>query len=377
EVRLDGYRQQIGPTPLYYESQTTVGYYGRVFANTNNPFTNPSNAPADYYGGRADTFHQLMLPETFFGWLNVTPRVGGRFTYYGDETGPGATNTSQSREVFNTGVEASFTTSRVWPNVKNDFFDVDGIRHIFQPSVDYAYVPRPNVLPSQLPQYDYELTNALRLLPLEYPEYNAIDSIDRLNTLRYGFNNRIQTKRDGEVQDLVNWGVYMDWNLRPRSDQTTFSDIYSDLSLRPRSWLTFNSFTRYSIEQGQFNLAEHSLTFQPNNTWNWTIGHLYLRQGPIFGTGDNLFTTILFYRFNENWGTRVAEYFDANHGVLQEQDYSIYRDFRSWTAALTFRALNNLGVNKDYTVAFSFSFKSFPRFGLGQDTVRAAPLVGY
>lgn len=377
EVRLDGFRQQIGSTPVYYESQTTVGYYGRVFANTNNPFTNPSNAPSNFYGARADTFHQLTLPQTYFGWLNFTPRVGGRFTYYGDESGPGATNSTQTREVFNTGAEVSFTASRVWPGVKNELLDMDGLRHIFQPSVDYANVPRPNVLPSQLPQYDYELTNSLRLLPLEYPEYNAIDSINSVNTIRYGFNNRIQTKRDGEIQDLVNWGVYMDWNLRPRTDQTTFSDIYSDLSLRPRTWLTFNSFTRYSIEQGQFNLSQHTLTLQPNTTWNWSLGHLYLRNGPIFGTGDNLFTSIFFYRFNENWGTRFAHYFDANHGVLQEQDYTIYRDFRSWTAALTFRALNNLGNGKDYTVAFTFSFKSFPRFALGQDTVRSATLVGY
>ena len=24
------------------------------------------------------TYHQVLLPETFFGWLNVTPRAGGR-----------------------------------------------------------------------------------------------------------------------------------------------------------------------------------------------------------------------------------------------------------------------------------------------------------
>jgi len=62
---------------------------------------------------------------------------------------------------------------------------------------------------------------------------------------------------------------------------------------------------------------------------------------------------------------------------LQEQDYTIYRDLRSWTAGLTFRALNNLSNGKDYTVAFSFSLKSLPKFGLGADSVRSAALVGY
>lgn len=378
EVRLNGFRQQIGSTPLYYESQSTLGYYDRLYANTNLPIVGPPPmaVPGDYWGSRADTFHQITLPETFFGWLNVTPRAGGRFTYYGNDGGPGGTNSSHHREVFNTGMEASFTMSRVWAGAESQLLDVDGIRHIMQPSANYVYIPRPNALPGELPQYDYELTN-LRLLPLDFPQYNSIDSINSQNTIRWGFNNRIQTKRNGEVQDLLSWDLNIDWHLRPRPDQTTFSDIYSDLTFKPRSWLSFSSFTRYSIEQDQFNLAQHTVTIQPNNTWNWSVGHLYLRQGPIFGIGDNLFTSIFFYRLNENWGTRVAHYFDANHGVLQEQDYTIYHDLRSWTAALTFRALNNLGNGKDYGVAFTFSFKSFPRYGLGSDSVRSAPLMGY
>ncbi len=370
EVRLTGFRQQLGHSPLYYESQSGVGWFQRRFANTN------TIAPGTFSAARVDTFHQITLPQNYFGWLNFTPRVGGRFTYYDSASGAGATTTNQSRGVFNTGAEISTTLSRVWPGARSSLLDVDGIRHIVQPSINYVYVPRPNVLPGRLPQFDYELTNSLRLLPLEYPEYNAIDSINSQNTLRYGLNNRIQTKRGGEVQDLVNWGVTMDWNLRPRSDQSTLSDIYSDLSLRPRSWLILNSITRYNISQGQFNLAQHSVTIQPNNVWNWTLGHTYLRAGNLFGAGDNLFSSVYFYRFNENWGTRLAHYYDANTGRLQEQDYTLYRDLRSWTAALTLRALSNVGRAVDYGVAFSFSFKAFPRYNLGGDTVRAAPLVG-
>jgi lipopolysaccharide assembly outer membrane protein LptD (OstA) len=370
EVRLTGFRQQLGNTPFYYESQSGIGYFRRLFSDTN------TVGGRDYSAARADTFHQVTMPENFFGWLNVTPRVGGRFTYYDSASGPGAAATNHSREVFNTGAEVSTTVSRVWSGAKNRFFDVDGLRHILQPSVNYVYVPRPNVLPGQLPQFDYQLTNNLRLLPLEYPDFNSIDSINSQNTIRYGIDNRLQTKRLGEMQDLVNWGVYMDWNLRPRTDQSTLSDIYSDLSMRPRSWLLLGSQTRYNISQSQFNLAQHSITLQPNNVWNWTVSHTYLRAGNIFGTGDNLFSSLYFYRLNENWAVRMAHYFDANTSRLQEQDYTFYRDMRSWTAGLTFRALSNVGSATDYGVAFTFSFKSFPRYTLGSDTVRAAPLVG-
>ena len=35
DVRLTGYRQQLGASPVYYESESSVGYYRRLFAETN------------------------------------------------------------------------------------------------------------------------------------------------------------------------------------------------------------------------------------------------------------------------------------------------------------------------------------------------------
>jgi lipopolysaccharide assembly outer membrane protein LptD (OstA) len=84
DVRLTGFRQQIGRTPIYYESETSAGYYRRLF-----PETNLAPAGLNYEAARADTYHQVTLPQTFFGWLNVAPRAGGRFTYYGESL-PGA-----------------------------------------------------------------------------------------------------------------------------------------------------------------------------------------------------------------------------------------------------------------------------------------------
>jgi len=369
DVRLNGYRQELFGTPFYYESESSLGSYRRLFSDTNSPFIPP------YTATRADTFHQITMPETFFGWLNVVPRVGARDTYYGEATGPGADTDTHNRGVFNTGVEFSLKASRVWETAQSDFFDVDGLRHIVEPSVNYVYIPKPNVLPSQLPQFDYQ-TNSLGMLPLDFPDNNSIDAINSENTIRYGLNNRLQTKRDGKIDTVLDWSVFMDWNLRPRSDQTTFSDVYSDLSIKPRSWLTVSSIVRYDMN-GEFNLLRHQLVFEPNDRWSWAGGHMYLRAGPEFGIGDDVFTSLFFYRFNENWGTRISHYFDATTGTLQEQDYSIYRDLRSWTVALIFRERDDLVNGHDYSVALSFSLKAHPRFAIGQDTVDHSALFGY
>ena len=376
DVRLTGFRQQLWELPVYYESESSAGYYRRLFAETNGTF----NATNNFEAARADTYHQIVLPETFFGWLNVTPRVGGRFTYYGEAGGPGATTDEVERRIFNTGAEVSFKASRLWPGVRSDLLALDGLRHIVEPSVNYVYVPTPNAQPPQLPQFDYELPS-LRLLPIEFPEYNSIDSIDSQNVLRFGLRNRLQTKREGSVENLLDWQLYLDWRLKPRSDQETFGDLYSDLTLAPRSWIILESQTRLDVNTDNWRMLLHTLTLKPNDVWSWTLGHFYLRDDfsnlpTALGEGDNVFTSAFFFRLNENWSTRAVHNFDVRTGRLEEQYYSIYRDLRSWTVALTAGVRDNPTGPKDYSIAFTFSFKARPKFSVGADTVRPYSLLG-
>jgi lipopolysaccharide assembly outer membrane protein LptD (OstA) len=377
DVRLTGFRQQIGATPLFYESESSAGYYRQRYPETN-------ILSLDYEAARADTFHQLLLPATFFGWLNVTPRVGGRFTYYSQQTGYVGTNGPNdevTRGVFNTGVEVSFKASRLWAGAQNSLLDVDGVRHIIQPSVEYAWVPAPNARgTNEIPQFDSELPS-LRLLPIQFPDYNSIDSINSQNVIRMGLRNTFQTKRDGQIQELAYWNVYGDWNLRPDHGQTTFSDAYSDLALRPRSWITFESQLRYDIAIERLSLAFNSITLRPNDIWSWYFGHFYLRDDfspspTALGEGNNQFLSSLYFRLNENYGFRASHHFDIRNGKMDEQDYTLYRDMRSWTAALSLRWREQSNGSDDFTVAFTFSIKAHPRYGLGSDVVRPYSLFG-
>jgi LPS-assembly protein len=377
EMRLTGFRQQLFGSPFYYDSETSAGYYRRRFAITNNVATG-----ANYDAARADTVHQITLPQTFFGWLNLTPRAGGRATYYGEADGRGATTRELTRTVVNTGAELTFKASQTWADKTNGLFALDGLRHIVEPSVNYVFVPKPSHLPTELPQFDTELPS-LRLLPLNFPDYNAIDSVDSQSTVRLGLRNRFQTKRDGEVQDFLFFDLYSDWRLDPKAGQNTFSDIFSDVVLRPRTWLTLESLTRFDIHDGVYRLSFHNLTLQPNDTWSWGIGHLYVRDDfsatpTALQAGNSFLTSTLFLRLNENWGFRAQHQYEVREEWLQQQTYSIYRDLRNWTAALSFRVRDpRTSEGKDYGVAFTFSLKVAPRVNVGEDAVRPSRLLGY
>ncbi len=374
DLKLTGLRQQIGPTPLYYESESSAGYFRHAFPDieTNRFYPVRTNA---YAATRADTYHQVLLPWTFFGWLNVTPRVGQRFSHYSEASGRGTTTDEEDRSVFNTGAEVTWKASRVYRGAQNDLLEVRGLRHILEPSANYVFVPDPATRPRQLPQFDTELPSS-RLLPIDYPGYNAIDSIDSQQAVRLGLRNKLQTKREDGVENLVNWNLYSDWHLSRHHGQPEFSDVYSDLDLRPRSWLTLNSETRYNIRSGQYREANHLVTLQPSGEWSLQFGHRYRDTSPDLGLGNNLIVTSLYYRMNENWAARISHHFEARDGVMENQYYTLYRDFRSWTGGLTFRVRENRDSATDYTVALMISLKASPRFSLGGDSVHPHYLLG-
>lgn len=371
EVKLTGVRQKLGASPFYYDSESSLGYYRHEYADN---FTNSFDA------FRADTYQQLLFHQTYGGWLNVTPRVGGRFTHYSKTDSRNYTLDEQDRWVFNTGAEFSTKFTRTWKGIKNQFWDVDGLRHIVEPSANYVFVPEPDKRPPDLPQFD-SLLNSYRLLPIDYPDFNSIDSIDARNVMRLGLRNALQTKREDEVDSFINWALYTDWRLERQPGQATFSDFYSDLDFKPRKWLILTSETRFDLPHSDLKEANHFLTLQPNHTWSWSIGHRFLQDDPALGSdytlGNNLIINRVYYRFNENWAARASQHYEARDGKLEEQYYTLYRDLRSWTAALTFRWRDNRVGADDFTVGVTFSLKAFPLYSLDSDRENPSLLLGY
>ncbi len=355
DLKLSGTRHRIGDSPFFYDTETSVGYLRHRYDN--------ASANNDYGLLRADSLHQIYLPKTYGGWLNVTPRIGGRFTHYGETDGTGSSKTSSQRYVFNTGVEVSTKFSKLTPNTKSKLFDVNGIRHIIQPSINYAFIPRPNRVPDELDQFDYELTSP-RLLPIEFPENNAIDNIDSQNVLRLGLRNRLQTKRSNGLQDVADWDLFTDWRIDPNSGQSKFADLFSDAIIRPRSWLSLNSGLRYDLDDSLWRTINHGFTISPKpNRWNIQGGQYYYLAHPSTSKSDrtDVFYSGLGYRLNENWSFSTRQYYDSKLGELAQHDYIIHRDMSSWTFLIDLSFRKATGRRNDETrLSFNYSLKFRP-----------------
>ena len=357
DVKLSGTRHQLGNSPFYYDTESSVGYLERRY--------NYASSSNDYGLLRADTLHQIYLPKTYGGWLNVTPRIGTRLTHYGESNGVGSTKTSSERYIAHTGLEISTKFSKMMPEIDNKLLGIsNGARHIIQPSINYAFIPNPNRVPDELDKFDYEITGP-RLLPIDLPEYNAIDNIDSQNVLRMSLRNRLQTKRSKSLVDVIDWDVYTDWRLDPNTSQNTFADAFSDAYLQPRDWLTLNSNLRYDIDNSLWRTYTHGFSIHPeSHEWSINAGQYYYLAQPSVSSADrtDVYYSGLGLRLNENWSLSTRQYYDSKAGQMSQHDYILYRDMRSWTFFIDLSFRKDTGRRRDDTsISFNYSLKAFPR----------------
>jgi hypothetical protein len=167
--------------------------------------------------------------------LSIIPRAGFRATYYSETRDVGKTvftpssdplipdfivpnntplylDSGRTRTVFNAGVEASFKISRAWEGVQDSALGLDGLRHVIQPFTNFSWVSNPGVNPEAILQFD-RVEPTTKLLPIDFPEFTTIDSIDRWTIWRVGVRNRLETRRDDSNVTWFELDTYFDVNF--------------------------------------------------------------------------------------------------------------------------------------------------------------------
>ncbi len=348
ELHYDFKRQSILGSPFFYESETSVS----SLAKKNADFL--SGVP-DYNAKRVDTFHQFLYPKQYFEWLNFTPRIGGRATFY-DRT-PTANQASLLRGVFNTGFETGFKTTRTWSDVKNKKWEIDGLRHVIEPSVNYAFVARPTAGPGQIYQFDVDRSSSginRNLTPIDFPQYTGIDSINKMNVFRPAIRQRLQTKRDGQTWDLAEFLVYQDFRVSKVDGQKTLSDLFVEFSTKPTRWLNLGWTGRYDENKNQLRESNFDFTVYKGKSWKLSLSDNYFRS-----VGNQLGINYA-WAINENWTLRTNHRLDPTSGSLFEQSYTLDRDLHSWIASLSVSQLCPINRDPDLRVWLTFTLKAFP-----------------
>ncbi|MEI6085381.1 MAG: LPS assembly protein LptD [Verrucomicrobiota bacterium] len=354
-------RTRLGPSPIFYEGVSSVGYYNNEAAQTGDPLFTGSAT-------RLDTVQQLLMPETLFGWLAFVPRASGRYTYYSRAPDSADTTSDVQRYVGNLGAELSFKVSQTWPDVQNKRFAIDGLRHILQPFADYSWIPTPNVNSNQVFQFDTprsttldngELLLVTRYQPLQFPAFNTTDGITRQDTLRFGLRQKLQTRRDGQPWDLLEVTGWTDYHIEQVERDHAFGNLFGTVEARPTDWLTFNDFVRYDFNAGVVRELNTEARVNRGDKWAVGLGTRYLKDD------SNQIAGTVSYRLSRRWVAQMYQRFEMQDGQWEEQDYVLRQELHDWFIAYGFRYRSERTKSDEKAVFFSFTLKAFPGVQLG------------
>jgi len=412
--RLNFPRQELFSN-VYWEGQTSIGYYSMKWREFNKPRTKGNLVdPANYQSTRFDTVNMFYYNLKLKG-ISVIPRAGVRLTYYdrsskqkvtsknlnamwavsAPEGNSGATVVNYDakgggkvRFIGEVGVETTTKISRSWLNVRNAYWRLDGLRHVIEPYMNYTYIPEPTADRDNLYFFD------------------EIDRIEKQNFVRVGIRNRLQTRRGGygneEIYSWFSMENYWDYHFEKADGLGNVGDFATKIYFNPSEKVSFSSFfsvdasgndriAKTSVEGGKskglgmnwLNKWELMASYKPTEDINLFMS--YVLQNPytthsVYSMGSN-FTEIqgggvfdqeytsLVQNIRFGFGVPLmtdrklrAEYeffYDFQAGYMRQQQLRIVKQLHCWEAAIELsqnQKRNALGSKEfNYTAMMTFT----------------------
>ncbi|MFA5038906.1 MAG: LptA/OstA family protein [Candidatus Omnitrophota bacterium] len=332
EVRLETFSQKIGDTNFYFKDISSADFLSYAVANSGNRTEVM----------RADTSNQLSY---LFRWLGIDfgPYVGHQDTFYSrgvDSDG------SLIRGMFFSGLDVSTKLYKVFDLETNAWgLDIHKLRHIITPTAQYRYQHEPTVGMSRLQQLD------------------AIDSLDSLNRVTLGLENKLQTKRNDLEVDLLRVLLSADYFFESNNSyEEGFSLLKYEMEFKPYSWWELDGDAEYDLRKERFNAV---------NAEFWTaLGKLSTHLGFRYAHSENSQMTAGFgYQLNPFWNFQLYERFELDSGRFIEQEYRLTRDMHCWLMELIVNQRETEGVS----VLVAFTLKAFPEIGINAETTFSPP----
>jgi lipopolysaccharide assembly outer membrane protein LptD (OstA) len=327
ELKLETTNQKILGSPFYYKNLSTLTQLSgtTAFVSTTTDVS------------RMDTTNQISYPFQFFG-LYFNPYVGERNTYY--SRGLDA-NKNYNRNMFLGGMDMSMKLFKTYDvQTKALGLNIDKVRHVITPTVQYRYQHEPSVYKSLLQQLD------------------EVDSLDRTNMLTFGLENKLQTKRDGNSVDLGVLLLSSDYNLQTHDGQDKgFQNLRYRLELNPYSRWGFVSEGEYSVDLVAFKKIDASLWTHLSKNASLNLGYNFKKSESSQITAG--FSCVL----NPFWKVNIYERFEFKTGDLIEQEYILERDMHCWIMEFIINQRQDHGI----TFMIAFKLKAFPDIGINAE----------
>ncbi|MBO4305208.1 MAG: hypothetical protein J6A21_11530 [Lentisphaeria bacterium] len=307
-----------------------------------------------YEAFRFDTLHAFYYPIRILDAVNFIPRFAARVTAYSRSTKekvelddlnkliyandldkwPPATlflknydknGGAKVRLVTELGAELNTKIYRAWQTPKSAFFQIDGLRHVIVPYINYTFIPKPNVDYSKLYYFD------------------DVDQITRQNFFRFGIINRIQTRgEDSQVREYFSMENYWDYHFYRDFGFNSRGDFTTILSFTPTEEFSLQS--KLILDVGRNN--EHDSVVVRAGKEEGRPG---LAGWPLV----NRWETTLSYKFSKDWQITASYMYSDDY--KQRATYSMASSLASAAAMTSFATV----FKKAQTISLSLSFPTY------------------
>ncbi len=349
---------ELGQSQFYFENISQLGNYDKK-GSMMSPVVEDAVTVM-----RLDTKNTLSRPMKV-SFISFKPFLSSRQTLY-DKGANGQTGIV--RTIFYSGADLSTKFYRIF-NVKTNFLnlDINELRHIITPSIGYLYT-HPATIPIR-----------------NIKQIDTVDSINRGNTASLSLSNKLQTKRNGQSIDFLDFLVTADYVIDPKTGDNAIlnntgkkltgqlADILFKLKILPYSWVHFESDVTYehsdhdNVNYNKFSLVNYDLSFDLGRERTFSIGQRYERKG------KNEITFGFDWRLNSKWKFGIYQRYnlkktDTIMAGSQEQQLTLTRDLHCWEMEISIDKTKNVGSS----IYVTFRLKAFPEneFGFDQTTGR-------
>jgi len=383
---LYSFSQPLFDGLLYWNMHSSAGYADmqqmEAPSDINDPYT-PNGLPyiTDASGVVAMTRHELNMPLNV-GPLNFEPFVMGEAAYWEDGFG----SQSVDRYLMNAGVRARMSASRIFPFVRSDIFNLNGLAHKHDTMIEYSYTDSSRGI-NEIPQYNEIDENSQERFRTRYPlqvyggilpaEFNARnyairngaglwasapyhELADDLQAIRLGFRDRLQTKvgpmNAPRIRDWMVWEYGA--SLFPKADRDNFGE---DVGLLYGHYRWNVSDRTSLLTDASWDLFDHA-----QNIWSVGIlsqrslrGSVYLGYRDVTATDYFESQTIIgsySYQMSPKWISTAAYAFDVAAGESRGSSVTVSRVGLDW--------ILHFGLGFDFSkgnVGVGLSLE--PRFG--------------
>ncbi len=289
----------IGDTTVYLDTEYEVTRARRRFDDNTNR--------KDIDSFRVDLDNKVAVPF-FAGPIKLQPFAGIRYSYYSNSR-IGERPIHRIASLF--GVQATTQLSRTF-DFNGGFFNLNGLRHIIMPEIEYLVISHVSRNVGDFPQFD------------------RIDAVSESQAIRIGVRNRLQTiweiNKENQVVDFVDLDV--EWTFFPNANRDNFGEsagnIDVDFMLRLSPKLTYLLDLEYSFRLETMEVLNTTLGWAPNEEFQVGVG--YRRYVDV----NDVVILQSQWRPVERFAVRGSVGYDFQDGEFQDAKVSFVRYGADW-----------------------------------------------